>query len=776
MRPNVALPNSAEARHSARRLGDIVKSRDLLRIAASATASVLVLWPQAPSAQSSPQPGAQSLPPVVIGAPEARRRAALPERRQTRRATPTTQSSKPPPQRESTIVVENPRGAVQGYVAGRSMAGTKTNTPIMQTPQSLSVIGSEQIRDQKPGKFDEILRYTPGVLGGTFGADTRNDWFLIRGFKSEDVGLFLDGLQLFYTSYASWKLQPFNMERVEVLRGPSAVLYGGSSPSGIVNAVSKLPPAEPIRYLETGVNNFGNAYLSFDFGGPVATQPENGKLFYRVVGQIQNGGTQVDFTPDNNYFIAPSLTWKPDADTTFTVLASASKYETRSLNFLPYVGTVTAAPFGRIPTSLFASDPSVDTFKREQEMIGYQFERNLSDDVTFRQNARFAHVDVTLSTLFGLGYINNNDPSTATLSRGYFLTHGIANQANLDSQLEYRFNTGILRHTALFGLDLKHYRIDDWQGFGGAPPLNLLNPVYGYNAPFSGNIITDTTLTQKQLGFYAQDQIKLDRFTLVLSGRNDWVATNNDNHIGAGQSREDSKFSGRAGLIYNFDFGLAPYVSYATSYNPVIGQNAGQLLLPETGQQTEVGFKFQPNGFNGHFGFAWFDLKRQNALTTDPNNVLLPTQNGEVTSRGFELEAVANPLPGLKLVGAFTTYDLFVSKDLNPALIGKTPTNTPQTLTSGWVDYTFQSGPLTGFGLGGGVRYIGGSFADNINTKPVPSVVLGDVTVHYEWQNWRAALNVINVADTIYVANCSSENACFYGDRRRATASLSYKW
>ena len=128
------------------------------------------------------------------------------------------------------------------------MAGTKTNTPIMQTPQSLSVIGSEQIRDQKPGKFDEILRYTPGVVAGTFGADTRNDWFLIRGFKSDDVGLFLDGLQLFYTSYASWKLQPFNMERVEVLRGPSAVLYGGSSPSGIVNAVSKMPPsgADPL--------------------------------------------------------------------------------------------------------------------------------------------------------------------------------------------------------------------------------------------------------------------------------------------------------------------------------------------------------------------------------------------------------------------------------------------------------------------------------------------------------------------------------------------------
>jgi iron complex outermembrane receptor protein len=751
-----------------------LKSR-VLGVAASATASVLVLWPQATFAQSNSGSASQSLPSVVVTSPEKRTAATTTQRSRRPAAQSAAASRRPQPKREATTVVENPRGAVQGYVAGRSMAGTKTNTPIMETPQSLSVIGSEQIRDQKPGKFDEILRYTPGVVAGTFGADTRNDWFLIRGFKSDDVGLFLDGLQLFYTSYASWKLQPFNLARVEVLRGPSAVLYGGSSPSGIVNAVSKTPPTEPIRYLETGVNNFGNAYLGFDFGGPVATAPENGKLFYRVVGQIQNGGTQVDFTPNNNYFIAPSLTWKPDADTTFTVLASASKLETRSENFLPYIGTVVNAPFGRIPTRLFASDPSVDTFKREQEMIGYQFERNLSDDVTFRQNARFGHVDVTLSTLFGLGYVNG-DPATALLARGNFLAHGIANQGNLDSQLEYRFNTGILRHTALFGLDLKHYRIDDWQGFGGATPLNLLNPVYTPTARFNGAPYQDTTLTQKQLGFYMQDQIKLDRFTLVLSGRNDWVATDNNNHIGAGQSREDSKFSGRAGLIYNFDSGLAPYVSYATSYNPVIGLNSGQLLLPETGQQTEVGLKFQPNGFNGHFGFAWFDLKRQNALTTDPNNVLQPTQNGEVTSRGFELEAVANPLPGLKLVAAFTTYNLFISKDLDPALIGKAPTATPQTLTSGWFDYTFQEGPLTGFGFGGGVRYIGSSFADNLNTMPVPSVVLGDATVHYEWQNWRAALNVINVADTIYVANCSSANACFYGDRRRATASLSYKW
>src|SRR5689334_13294467 len=359
-------------------LGIVLNNCHSRLAAASITLAATMLGGTASEAQQSGS-ASQPLPSVVVTSPEKRAAAPATARRSRRVAAPSVAvARRPPPQREATVVVENPRGAVQGYVAGRSMAGTKTNTPIMQTPQSLSVIGSEQIRDQKPGKFDEILRYSPGVVAGTFGADTRNDWFLIRGFKSDDVGLFLDGLQLFYTSYASWKLPPFNLARVEVLRGPSAVLYGGSSPSGIVNVISKMPPAEPIRYVETGVNNFGNAYVGFDFGGPVATQPQDGKLFYRVVGQVQNGPTQVNFTPDNNYFIAPSVTWKPDADTTFTVLASASRQDTRGINFLPYVGTVTNASYGRIPTSFFGGDPSVDKFTREQEMLGYQFERHLT--------------------------------------------------------------------------------------------------------------------------------------------------------------------------------------------------------------------------------------------------------------------------------------------------------------------------------------------------------------------------------------------------------------
>lgn len=764
------------------RSGDALNYRYLLLSASALGAIELGLLSVTPAIAQQSNAGADAghtLPAVTVDSPKSRRAATNAAPRRQQRAARGAARPRPAPPRGVAIAEENPRGAVHGYVAGRSMVGTKTNTPINETPQAISVVGGEQIRDQKPAKFDEILRYAAGVSAGTFGADTRNDWFLIRGFKSDDNSMFLDGLQLFYTSYASWKLQPFNMERVEILRGPSAVLYGGSSPSGIVNAVSKMPPSEPIRYLETGVNNYGNSYVAFDFGGPVATPADSGKLFYRLVGQVQNGGTQVNFTPDNNYFIAPSVTWKPDADTSFTVLASASYNQTRGIGFLPYVGTVTAAPFGRIPTGLFAGDPSVDTFKREQEMIGYQFERNLSDDFSFRQNARFAHVDVTYSGLIGNGYAN---ATTGDIARYNFFTRGIANQADLDNQLEYRFDTGALQHKALFGLDLKHYAISDYQGFSfGTPSINALNPVYTQIATFSGTPYRNSELTQNQLGAYLQDQIKLGRLTLVLSGRNDWVSLNDDSRL-AGVlplSRDDSKFSGRTGLIYNFDSGLAPYVSYATSYNPIVGTNAsGALLLPETGEQSEVGVKFQPNGFDGHFGAALFNLKRTNVLTTDPNSVPpnLQTQDGEVTSRGIELEAVANVAPGLKVLSSFTTYDIFVSKDDNPSLVGTVPTNTPRQLASGWADYTFQSGALTGFGFGGGVRYAGSSFADAANTMPVPSRVLGDAAIHYEWQNWRFALNVANIADKIYVSSCSTANACFYGDRRRITGSIAYKW
>lgn len=770
-------------------------------IALSLQSGVAVAQSSGTSAQSG------SLPPVSVDAPKPRAarqsvtasrgraaHSATRGRRDRVNAPADAAAAGQPSTPGGGRVGQDPRGPINGYVATRSMSGTKTNTPINETPQAISVVGAEQIRDQKPGMFDEILRYSPGVVAGTFGADTRNDWFLIRGFKSDDNSTFLDGLQLFYSGYASWKLQPFNLEKVEVLRGPSAVLYGGSSPSGIVNAVSKMPSAEPIHYIEAGVNNFGNAYVGFDLGGPVQLPKYDGQLFYRLVGQVQNGGTQVDFTPNNNYFIAPSVTYRPDIDTSITVLASASYNETRGLAFLPYEGTVTNAPFGKIPTSFFPGDPSVDTFKREQEMLGYQFEKNLSDNVTYRQNARFAHVDVTYRGYVGAGWASTADEAAGQLSRYNWYAKSTANQADMDSQLEYRFGTGPVQHKMLFGVDLKSYSLDDYQQYESSSPLftpapnqvpniNVFNPVYGANVPFSAGAVNapfrNAFIDQRQLGAYVQDQMKLGRFTLVLSGRNDWVSTGQEDRATGSTvaTRDDSAFSGRAGLIYNFDNGVAPYVAYATSYNPAIGINAaGELFKPEKGKQGEVGVKYQPTWLDGHFGADWFDLRRTNVATADATFTIAQDQIGEVHSQGFELEAVANVTRELKLTASYTRYSLIDTSDANAAFLGKVPTNTPREVANAWADYTFKSGLLTGLGFGAGVRYTGSSFADQLNTAMVPGYTLGDAAVHYEWNNWRFAVNVANIADKIYVASCSTTSACFYGDRRRVTGSIGYKW
>jgi iron complex outermembrane receptor protein len=621
----------------------------------------------------------------------------------------------------------------------------------------------------------EIVRYSPGIKGETFGADFRNDWFLLRGFTAQNEGLYLDGMQLFYTSYASWKLMPFALDRLDVLRGPSASLYSGGSPGGVVNATSKKPPYEPLRYMEVGVNNFGNRYLGVDLGGPLPVSSDHGKFYYRLTGWTQTGDTQVDYTKNDNYFINPALTWKPNMDTTVTLLASVSQTRTNGLNFLPYVGTVTAAPYGKISTSLFTSEPGVDQFRRDQQMIGYQFETALSDSVTFRQSARYAHVNVNITQVYGVGTPN----AAGDLPRSLFWDTPDANQLNLDNQLEYRFGTGPVHHTALVGIDAKQYTIDDYGAFAGAPSLNVVNPVYTMSSLPAGTPFQSYYLNQKTGGVYAQDQMKWDRLLLTLSGRYDLVRTDNHNRLnGTDQARNDGKFSGRAGLSYLLPMGFAPYVTYSTSYNPVVGVNSttGQLLEPETGEQTEVGLKYEPNGFNGHFSVAYFDLTRKNVLTTDPNNALLSTQTGAINSRGWEFEAVANPLPGLKMTAAYTVYDIKTTEDLNPTNIGKAPTGVPDQFGSVWADYTFQSGVLRGFGFGAGVRYVGDSWADPANTLSVPAYTLFDATIHYEIDGWRAAINVANIGDKTYVASCASPTACYYGDRLRATASLSYKW
>ena len=674
---------------------------------------------------------------------------------------------------------EDPRGPIDGYVAKRTLTSTKTDTPLIETPQSVTVIGREQIDALKPQQVGDAVAYSAGVFGNVFGPDPRVDFFLIRGFTANDTGLYRDGLQLFNYGFAAYKVDTFGLERIDVLRGPAAVLFGQGGPGGLINLISKKPPVEPLRYIEVGGGSFGQKYLAFDLGGPA---DKDGHWFYRLTGIGRQGGTQVDGLDENRGYIAPTFTYKPDGATTFTLLSSVQYDDTGRLNaFLPYYGTVRPTVLGlRVRQSDNVSDPSNNTYRRMQANIGYEFEHVFDDTWTFRQNLRYAFSD-SLDDAF-LGGIGYADANQTQIARYRFRAASRARLFNVDNQAVARFDDGLFRHTFLMGLDYKNFQLNDNQATGGfagvpVPNFNIITPNYGAaSVPVAPYLVNYDVF--QQLGLYYQDQIKLTpELTLVVSGRGDFTSNEVNNRLASTQTRQSANaFTQRYGLIYNFDFGLAPYVSYATFFNPQVGTNFfSQPFKPTTGDQFEAGIKYEIPGANAFLTVAAFDLALANSLTADPTNPLNQLQLGETRSRGFEAQLVANITKDFNVVASFTSYNLEITKG-DVGAIGRTPTNTPETLASVFADYTIPTGDWAGFGFGAGVRYVGRSFADVNNTLTVPERALFDAVVHYSRDNWRFAINAANLADKRFVSSCQSVNACFYGEQRRITASLSYKW
>ncbi|WP_040593898.1 TonB-dependent siderophore receptor [Mesorhizobium metallidurans] len=674
-------------------------------------------------------------------------------------------------------------GPVDGVVAKKTTTGSKSATALKEIPQSVSVIGRQEIDDQGAQKIDESLRYTAGVFTQPFGPDSDTNWIFIRGFQATDTGVYMDGLQLFSYAFGGFYVDSFGLERIEVLKGPASVLYGGSNPGGIVNYVSKRPDGRQ-RYVETGVNDAGNVYLGFDIGDVAS----DGVVSYRVNGRVAGGDTYSDLQDGWRGFISPSITWQPDEQTRLTVLANFSHIDENHNGggFLPYEGTVVdrifgGVNYGRIDPDANFTEPSVDLYKREQGSIGYEFEHTFDNDWTVRSNMRFSAASIDEVNIYPNGWA-----SATQLNRINFGHNTDAMTFLSDLQIEGKVETGPVEHTLLAGIDYKYYNIDQVQSsalFGTTPPIDAFDPVYG--APLTPRVsYLNQDLTQKQLGFYAQDQLRFgDGWLVTLNGRYDrgWLSADNGPTFYSASSSTQSNtvgdFSGRAGLAYEFDNGVTPYASIATFFNPIIGTDAnGDLFKPEEGVQYEVGVKYEPTFIDGLFTLSLFDLTRQNV----PSNVTLFTQmqTGEMRSRGVELEGKVNVTEDFRVTGAFTAYDIDITKDTNPALIGKTPFIVPEVMASASVDYTFRGDWYDGISIGAGVRYIGHSWADNANTNKVPAVTLADLKLGYEKENWGLDLNITNLFDKTYVSSCQTTTsvACSYGEGRSFKLKAHTTW
>lgn len=468
-------------------------------------------------------------------------------------------------EREGPATRETATGPVQGYVATRSATGTKTDTPLIETPQSISVVTADQMQAQGVRSLAESLRYTPGVSAEIWGPDNRCYGTQIRGFKEQSDSFFYkDSLQLRGTGFANFTcLDPYGAERIEVMRGPSSVLYGQGEPSGIINYVSKRPLDKPFHEVEFGIGSYRQVEGRFDFSGPL---DKAGTWLYRLTGLTSGGVTQVDFADKDRVFIAPALTWRPNTDTTLTVLGHYQKDWTGwTTQFLPAEGTVFPNPHGKIPSSRFVGEPAFDQFNPTTYSIGYIFEHQANDVWTFRQNARYAGLDNRNQlVVFGAGFVpyNKNDPRyLREYSRIGDLGHSWLNTFAIDNQAQAKFRTGLLAHTLLIGLDFQRYRFGDFGRSYNVGPIDIFNPSYGQPLTPAG-VYTNAVQTQMQTGIYVQDQIKIDRWVLQLGGRHDWATTDTDDRLNRTRTKQsDSAFTGRAGLLYLFDNGLAPYAA-----------------------------------------------------------------------------------------------------------------------------------------------------------------------------------------------------------------------
>jgi iron complex outermembrane recepter protein len=310
----------------------------------------------------------------------------------------------------------------------------------------------------------------------------------------------------------------------------------------------------------------------------------------------------------------------------------------------------------------------------------------------------------------------------------------------------------------------------------GLGTIDIFAPDYS-DVPY----VTDSTkqyIQQTQYGLYAQDQLRYKRWTLTLGVRQDWVR-NSNTLDGVNAPSQQHAFTYRAGLNYEFDSGIAPYVSFAKSFQPYAGTTySGSPFEPTRGKQYEVGVKYQPKGYNAFFSVAAFDLRQQNVETSDNAHPGYTIQTGEIRSRGFEAEARVGLTENLNVIAsyAFLNQTVTAAGEEDGSLGKRPPSGEPTNMASIWLDYTLHSGNLRGLGFGGGARYIGATYGDTENTFKVPSHFLVDAVVHYDIRNWRFAINANNLFNRQYIAYCDSTMQCYFGSDRSVLGTVRYQW
>ncbi|WP_265533433.1 TonB-dependent siderophore receptor [Pseudomonas saponiphila] len=679
---------------------------------------------------------------------------------------------------------ESAWGPVDGYLATRTAAGTKTDTALVEAPRSISVATRQQMEDRNVQNLDDAVRYMPGIVSASYGSDTRYDWMRVRGFEPTQ---FLDGLPLPRGAYANPKAETWNLDRLALLRGPASSVYGQTPPGGLLDMVSRRPSAQTSHAVQIQYGSDNYRQINFASTGKIDDQ---GQFLYGLSGVVRDAGTQVDHIDNKRYNIAPSLTWNIDPDTSLTLLSQFTRDDTGATSqFMPIQGTKIKSPLGQVSHHKNLGDPDYEFYDRTYYALGYAFEHRFSDVWQFRQNLRYTKSELSFQQLTVGSYAYAPADAAGNISRTSTNVNEDIGQFAVDNNFQANFATGDIDHTLLIGLDHQRTSTSYLSIYGDGGKTNIFNPVYGQPIvrPARANAYYDYDQKTIQTGLYVQDQMALEQWRLTLGGREDWVhqGTTYLNKKDVTNTDRSKNFSGNAALSYVFDSGVVPYLSYAESFQPASNASASptESYKPTEGKQWELGIKYQPPGSNTLLSAAVYDLTQKNVLATSigAGGESVTNQTGEVKVKGLELEAVSDVTDNLKVIAAYTLAKSEVKKGIYQ---GNRLQLMPNQQASLWTDYTWHSGVLDGFGIGAGARYTGNTYGDQANTwlGKANAYTVFDAAVHYDLgrlgnslKGASLKLNASNLFDKNYLSTCDA-SYCYFGDQRSVVASATYQW
>ena len=683
-------------------------------------------------------------------------------------STPIAAPTKDTANEVSEMVVTAPR-----YVPEGSQTATKTKAPLIETPQSISVVTRDEIDLLNFIDVQQAVRYSAGVVGENYGPDLRYDFLTVRGFIPVQ---YVDGLQApVSAAISNIGVDLYGFQSVDILKGPAAVLYGSTPPGGIYNLTSRMPDKAFGGEIQAKYGDDDFKQIAGTVTGTVLPG-----VSARFTGLYRDRDSDTDFVSADRLYLAPAVTFDLAPRTSLTVLGfyQHDRVNGDTNGFLPVLGVLQPNPVGYVPRSINLGEPDYNFYNRDEFSVGYELKHQLTDDITLTQNLRYSQYDENQRIVYATGL----DSDDRTVTRSNFPDKDAVHQIAVDTRAEGRFDSGPVRHDLLLGVDYRNYREQAAFGFGAASDIDLFHPVYGaapivtpaFLAPYSNQRL-------EQTGLYFQDQAHLGGFILTATGRQDWTTTTDYRTI-PHTAQDQDKFTYRVGGTYVFPIGVAPYVSYATSFQPQVGATgSGQTFVPTEGDQVEGGVKYDARGLGPDIKLlataAAYELHQTNIVTPDPANNLFNVQTGEVRVRGVELEVVTRIHDALSINASYTYADAEVTKSNVAGQVGAGLFGQPKHKASLFADYTLRSGTLAGLGFGAGVRYVSnspGSLPGPFNpiVYNTGEATLADAVVRYSHHDWRLAVNVSNLFDKRYAGRCTGPVGCFFAQGRQTIATL----